>query len=150
MENNNSIIWSSPKHGAPIVRVTEYGIIFNGATISLLNEPKGIKMGYNIENQSLIVKPVKNIDETKDQNIYEFADRNREGSSIRIGNKNFIKYISSQLGRDLTDEINKFPASWNEDDNCLKVDLNKPFNSIKEDNEDNGNDEAENAKTSTK
>ena len=131
-EGVDNIIWSDPTYGAPIVKISDYGIVFNGATIELLGEPEGIKMGYDIENNNLLILPVSEYDNNQ-ANIYEFAGRKKDkGHSIRIGNKRFIKYISSKLGKDLTKSTNKFPANWVDEKNILLVDLDMPMDDIKD------------------
>lgn len=130
-EGFENLILSNPKYGAPIVKISDYGIVFNGATIELLGEPAGIIMAYDIENNNLLIKPVSEYDNNK-KNVYKFSERRKdEGHSIRIGNKRFIKYISSKIGKDLTKSTNKFPANWVDEHNILLVDLDIPMDEIK-------------------
>ena len=132
-EGFENLIVSDPTYGAPIVKISDYGIVFNGATIELLGEPAGIKMAYDIENNNLLIKPVSEYDNNQ-KNVYEFAGRRKdEGHSIRIGNKRFIQYISSKIGKDLTKNTNKFPANWVDDHSLLLVDLDIAMDDIKND-----------------
>lgn len=133
MKEFENVVWSNPKYGAPIVKISDYGIVFNGATIELLNNPQGIKMGYNLESNMLLIKPIfDNINtDDNDNNVYKFSGRKKDGGhSIRIGNKRFIKYISSKLGKDLTKSTNKFPANFDKDSGLLLVDLNMELDDI--------------------
>lgn len=130
-EGYDNLIVSNPTYGAPIVKISDYGIVFNGATIELLDEPAGIIMAYDIANNNLLIKPVSEYDDDN-KNVYEFSGRKKDkGHSIRIGNKRFIKYISSKMGKDLTKTTNKFPANWVAEQNLLLVDLDMPMDDIK-------------------
>lgn len=135
-EGYDNLIVSDPTYGAPIVKISDYGIVFNGATIELLDEPAGIIMAYDIANNNLLIKPVSEYDD--DKNVYEFSGRKKDkGHSIRIGNKRFIKYISSKMGKDLTKTTNKFPASWIEEQKLLLVDLDVSMDDIRTNEKNN-------------
>ncbi|MGI6684900.1 MAG: hypothetical protein ACOX47_05355 [Bacillota bacterium] len=119
MEYN--FMWSTPTSGAPIVSFASYGITFNSSVIEILNRPEKIMVGFDAKNKVVGIKP------TDSSNIkgFPFAERERNGY-VRIGNKDFIKYISAKLQIDFQKAV-RFVAEWDEENKILIVDLSKPM-----------------------
>lgn len=123
MENYNDIIWSSQSSGAPIVTIATYGITFNSSTIELMNTPERIKMGYSPKSNKVLIKP----SNKNDSKSFKFAAREKKRGYIRIGNKDFVKYIANQSNLPLIENSIRFPAEWDSQNNILVVDLNNPI-----------------------
>lgn len=121
MEYN--FVWTNPSAGAPIVSIASYGITFNSATIEMLKKPRNILIGFDTNAKVIGVKP---IDDETNPKAYDFAEKERKGY-IRIGNRDLIKYISSQIGIDYSKSI-RYLANWDENEQILIVDLMKPLN----------------------
>lgn len=65
---------------------------------------------------------------------YTFAEReNRnKGGYIRIGNRDFIRYISDKTGIDFISNAVKYFADWDPAAELLVVDLSKPVEGFEE------------------
>jgi len=130
-------IWSSPSSGAPIVSIATYGITFNSAAIQLIGNPKKIMMGYDVNKKIIGIKPIN--DETKkNPHAFTFAERERKGM-IRIGNKDFVKYVSRKADIDISTS-NRYAADWDSKGELMIVDLTKPLDGFEEER-DETNDE---------
>lgn len=123
MKKYSDIIWSSQSSGAPIVTIATYGITFNSSTIELMDTPKKIKMGYSPKFNKVLIKPTNQ----EDSKSFEFASREKKRGYIRIGNKDFVKYIANQSNLPLIENSIRFPAEWDSKNNILVVDLNNPI-----------------------
>jgi len=117
-------IWSTPSAGAPIVSIASYGITFNNAVIEILKRPKKIMIGYDDDKKIIGVKPLYEEDQFNARS-FDFIDRERNGY-VRIGNKDFIKYLSNRTGIDFTKSVRYF-GDWDEKEEILIVDLNSPL-----------------------
>lgn len=124
MENYDDIIWSTPSSGAPIVTIATYGITFNSSTIDLMNNPKRIEMGYSPKLNKVLIKPS---NKSKEEGSFAFASRANKRGYIRIGNKDFVKYIANKSGLPITKESIRFPATWDSKNKILKIDLSNPI-----------------------
>jgi|Wag4MinimDraft_17_1082658.scaffolds.fasta_scaffold00368_1 hypothetical protein len=133
MNDYNDVIWSSQSSGAPIVTIATYGITFNSSTIDLMNKPKRIKMGYSPNSNKVLVKPTNE----QDGKSFEFAAREKKRGYIRIGNKDFVKYIANQSNLPLIKDSIRFPAEWDSQNQLLIVDLNNPIDEKYKDLEKN-------------
>lgn len=114
-----NFLWTTPSAGAPIVSIATYGISFNSIVVDLLNRPPKVLLGFDEKNMVIGVKPV--IGEVEEPRAYRFAEPGRQGV-IRIGNKDFLKYVSNKSGIDFR-KIKKYLASWDEDSKTLIIDL---------------------------
>lgn len=131
-----NFIWSTPSAGGPIVSIAEYGITFNAMTIELLRRPKQVMIGYEQDKNIVGIKPIYNEDENKTK-AFTFIERERHGS-VRIGNKDFVKYIGSKSGLDFSTS-RKFIADWDGENEMIIVDLNKPLDSSSNDSSEENN-----------
>lgn len=121
MEYN--FIWTAPSAGAPIVSIASYGISFNSMVSEMLGRPSRVLLGFDERNLVIGVKPVQ--DGIDDSRAYKFAERERLGT-VRIGNKDFLKYVSSKSGIDLK-KTSRYLANWDDEAQTLIIDLKIPL-----------------------
>lgn len=90
--------WSAVSGGAPYITFSTLGIAFNSFSISRLGNPEKIIVGFDEEQCVIGIKAYANEPDIKP---YEFSSRVRNGW-IRIGCKDFIKYLQSLTGIDFS------------------------------------------------
>lgn len=122
MKVKYNFIWTAPSGGAPIISIASYGITFNSFVIEIMKRPEKIMMGFDEEKKVVGFKPIYN---KKDDNPKCFPFRERKGY-VRIGNRDFIKYISNKTGIDFTNSI-RYIADWNEEEQLAVINLMKPM-----------------------
>ncbi len=111
-----SFNWSAVSGGAPYITLSSLGIALNSVSIDKLNKPKKIIVGFDEEHRALGIKAYNNEAGLKP---YEFADRIRNGW-VRIGCKDFIKYLHSLTGLDFSNS-KKYVADFNSEEKILIV-----------------------------
>lgn len=117
-----NFMWSAPSAGAPIVSIATYGITFNSTTIEILKNPERIKMGFDDKQKVIGIMPT-----TDENDLRSFEFKKKEKNNYaRIGNKDFVKYISNKTGLDFK-AAKKFIPEWDEDDQILIVRLSEPL-----------------------
>lgn len=114
---NYSFDFNFVKAGAPIVTLSSLGIAFNRLSRSLLGFPQRINVGYD-ENAHAI--GVRAHDEETNIASYEFEGRVKNGW-IRIGCKDFIKYLSTTTNIDFVTKAKQFLAEYDENTKMLIV-----------------------------
>jgi hypothetical protein len=119
-----NFIWSAPSAGAPIVTIASYGITFNNTVIELMGRPEKVLIGYDDDKKVVGVKPLGK-DEVQNPRGFPFASRERSGY-VRIGNKDFVKYLSKKNDVDYSRAVRYF-GDWDEDEQLLVIDLNSPL-----------------------
>lgn len=110
--------WSAVAGGAPYITFSSLGIAFNSVSIEKLKTPEKIIVGFDEDNCVLGVKAYENEQGVKP---YEFASRVKNGW-IRIGCKDFIKYLQSITDLDFT-VSKKYIAKYDIKENILTVDI---------------------------
>ena len=95
---NFNFNWSAVSGGAPYITLSTLGIAFNSVSISQLGNPDKIIVGFDEKQFVIGVKAYNNESEIKP---YEFSGRVRNGW-IRIGCKDFIKYLQALTGIDFS------------------------------------------------
>ena len=95
---NFNFNWSAVSGGAPYVTFSTLGISFNSVSISRLGNPEKIIVGFDEEQCVIGVKAYSGEPDIK---AYDFSSRVRQGW-IRIGCKDFIKYLQSLTGLDFS------------------------------------------------
>lgn len=105
------------RNGAPIVTLSSFGIAFNKGAIDALGNPESIIIGYDDEKRAIGVRRA-----SPDSQIpsYEFASRVRN-DWIRIGAKDFIKYLSKVTGIDCISKAKQFIADYDSESETLIV-----------------------------
>lgn len=110
--------WSAVSGGAPYITISSLGIAFNNVSIDKLNSPEKILVGFDEENCVIGIKAYNGEQGLKP---YEFASRVKNGW-IRIGCKDFIKYLQSITGIDFTTS-KKYVAQYDSETRILTVEV---------------------------
>ena len=110
--------WSAVSGGAPYITLSSLGISFNSVSIEKLNRPIEVLVGFDEEHCVLGVKPYEGEPGVKP---YEFASRVKNGW-VRIGCKDFIKYLQSLTGIDFTSS-KKYVAKFLPEEKMLTVEI---------------------------
>ena len=105
------------KAGAPIVTISSLGLAFNQLSRSKLGYPQKINIGYDEKAQVIGIRPH---DESTNITSYEFESREKYGW-IRVGCKDFVKYLATQTKMDFGKKAIQFIASYDEDLGVLIV-----------------------------
>ena len=107
--------------GAPIVTLSGLGIAFNPLSRSLLSYPDFINIGFD-ENKLAI--GVKSHDVNSQIKSYEFEKKEKNGW-VRIGCKDFVKYLSKISEIDFISKAQQFFASYDENEKMLIIVVDK-------------------------
>ena len=114
---NYSFDFNFIKSGAPIVTLSSLGISFNHLSRSLLGFPQKINMGYDEKAHAIGVRAH---EEGSNVTNYEFESRVKN-EWIRIGCKDFIKYLSATTNIDFITKAKQFIATYDKDTKTLVV-----------------------------
>ena len=118
--------WNYVAAGAPYVTISELGLAFNSPAITLLNNPEDVVVGFDKDRLAIGVMDAKGNPDVKS---YKFYSRLNHGW-IRIGCKDFVKYLSSISGISFS-PAKKYLANFDDNKKILYITLD----SGKEDNE---------------
>ena len=105
------------KNGSPIVTLSSFGIAFNKGAIESLGVPDQVIIGYDQEQHAIGVR-ARGEDTTSP--CYEFASRVKN-DWIRIGAKDFMKYLSRISKIDFLTKAKQFVAEFDEETQTLIV-----------------------------
>lgn len=105
------------KNGSPIVTLSAFGIAFNKGAIDTLGKPAQVIIGYDQENRAI---GVRGRGEDSTVPSYEFASRIKN-DWIRIGAKDFMKYLSRTSGIDFLSKSKQFVAEFDDKTQTLIV-----------------------------
>ena len=105
------------KNGAPAVTLSSFGIAFNKGAIESLGVPDQVIIGYDQEKQAIGVRA--RGDDT-DSPFYDFAPRVKN-DWIRIGAKDFMKYLSRISRIDFLSKAKQFIAEFDEETQTLVI-----------------------------
>ena len=131
MEFGFEFDWNCVKSGAPTITISPYGIVFNSTSISMLGEPEEILIGFDRKKLCIGIKPYEG---EEGANPYAFARKNKNNNNwIRIGAKEFIRYISKLTGTDYEHVSKKYNANFDEEKRILYVELIKEQGNKSED-----------------
>lgn len=135
MVNKYNFMWTSPNGGGvPQVTIADYGISFNMGAIKQMNEPLKIRIGYDTKQKVVGIQAIYD-ESSATTDAFDFMSKLRQ-NSIRIGNKDFIKYIGMTSGIDFS-SAKKYIGNWIDEDSLLIIDLNSASESDKKDTLDN-------------
>lgn len=104
-------------NGCPIVTLSSFGIAFNKGAIESLGAPEQVIIGFD-QNARAIGIRARGEDVTSP--AYEFAHRVKNGW-IRIGAKDFVKYLSKVSGIDFLTKAKQFIAEYDPETQTLIV-----------------------------
>ena len=113
---NFSFDFGFVKSGAPIVTISSLGLAFNYLSRSLLKFPEKINVGYDENAHAIGIRAHK---ENSGLSNYEFESRVKN-DWIRIGCKDFVKYLSATVNIDFT-KAKQFIAEYDEATKTLIV-----------------------------
>lgn len=108
--------WNAVSGGAPYVTISSIALAFNSVSIEKLGNPEKVIVGFDEEQCVIGVKPYNGEPNTKP---YDFARRVKNGW-VRIGCKDFIKYLKSLIGTEYSPS-KKFLAKYDDKDSILLV-----------------------------
>ena len=109
------------KSGAPIVTLSSLGIAFNRLSRTLLGYPEKVNVGFD-ENAFAI--GVRAHEEGTSLVSYDFESRVKN-EWIRIGCKDFIKYLSTKTDIDFVSKAKQFIAEFDEETKTLVIIIDK-------------------------
>lgn len=105
------------KNGNPVVTLSAFGIAFNKGAIESLGSPERVIIGYDPQAHAIGVR-------AKTEGIvspaYEFAHRIKN-DWIRIGAKDFMKYLSKVSGIDFLTKAKQFVAEYDSETETLII-----------------------------
>lgn len=90
--------WNYIASGAPYMTISEYALSFNAPAVSLLGNPEEVVLGFDDKQMVIGVRQYHNEPGIKS---FKFYSRMKNGW-IRIGCKDFVKYLSQQTGIDFS------------------------------------------------
>lgn len=105
------------KNGSPIVTLSSFGIAFNKGAIEALGTPEQVIIGFDSEACAIGVR-ARGVDTTSP--AYDFA-RRIKNDWIRVGAKDFVKYLSKVSGIDLLTKAKQFIAEFDPETETLII-----------------------------
>ncbi len=108
--------WNYVAAGAPYITISELAIGFNTPAISLLGNPEEVVVGFDDENMTI---GVKQYDGNENVKSYKFYSRIKNGW-VRIGCKDFVKYLSSLTGLQFSPAI-RYVAKFDAEEKILYI-----------------------------
>lgn len=108
--------WNYVAAGAPYITISELALGFNAPSISLLGNPEEVIIGFDDQTMTI---GVKKYDGNENVKSYKFYSRMKNGW-VRIGCKEFIKYLSSLTGLEFSPAI-RYIAKYDEQEKILYI-----------------------------
>ncbi len=108
------------KRGAPVVTLSSLGIALNESTQKLLDNPEYISVGYDVAKKMLALRAT----DESDENGCRIGGRARQGW-VRVGCKDFIRYLSAETGIDFMKKAKQFFAQFNEEIGMVTIEVSK-------------------------
>ena len=106
------------KNGSPIVTLSSLGLACNKGAIDMLGAPDEVVVGYDEKRHAIGIRQATN--EPPEIPRYKFADRVKN-DWIRIGAKDFAKYLARISGIDFLTKAKQFVPLFDEDTRTLIV-----------------------------
>ncbi len=106
------------RNGSPIVTLSSLGLAFNKGAIDMLDAPDEVVVGYDEKRRAIGIRQATN--EPSVVPRYKFADRVKN-DWIRIGAKDFAKYLARISGIDFLTKAKQFVPIFDEDTKTLIV-----------------------------
>jgi len=125
--------WNYVAAGAPYITISELSLGFNTPSVSLLGNPEEVVVGF--DEQTLTIG-VKKYDGNENVKAYKFYSRMKNGW-VRIGCKDFIKYLSTLTGLQFSPAI-RYVAKYDAEEQILYISVRDAFQSQRDEevNED--------------
>lgn len=112
-----SFDFSYLKNGAPFVTLSSLGIAFNRGAVDMLGAPEQIIVGYDEKNRAIGIR-ARGDDQTSP--YYDFAPRVKN-DWVRIGAKDFVKYLSKVSGIDFLKKAKQFIPEYDAETQTLII-----------------------------
>lgn len=109
------------KYGTPIITLSSLGIAFNKAAVESIGSPAQVIVGYDETNKAIGVRPRGN---DTNSPYYDFAGRVKN-DWVRIGAKDFMKYVSKVTEIDFINKAKQFIPDYDEKTNTLIIVVDK-------------------------
>lgn len=126
--------WNYVAAGAPYITISEVALAFNIPSISLLGNPEEVIVGFDDKTMTI---GVKEYDGDKNVKPYKFYSRIKNGW-VRIGCKDFVKYLSSLTGLQFSPAI-RYVAKFDQEERILYISVLDAFQDQKEEVGDKDN-----------
>lgn len=108
--------WNYVAAGAPYITISELALGFNTPSISLLENPEEVIVGFDDQTMTI---GVKQYDGNENAKPYKFYSRMKNGW-VRIGCKDFVKYLSSLTGLKFSPAI-RYVAKFDAEEKILYI-----------------------------
>lgn len=105
------------KNGTPTVTLSSLGIAFNRGAVDMLGSPAQIIVGYDEKNHAI---GVRSRGDNTTAPYFDFASRVRH-EWVRIGAKDFVKYLSKVTGIDFLTKAKQFIPEYDAETNTLII-----------------------------
>ena len=123
--------WNYVAAGAPYITISELALGFNAPSIALLGNPEEVIIGFDDQTMTI---GVKKYDGNENVKSYKFYSRMKNGW-VRIGCKEFIKYLSSLTGLEFSPAI-RYIAQYDEQEEILYISVLDALQSQKDEEVD--------------
>lgn len=107
------------RNGSPIVTLSSFGIAFNKGAIEMLGSPEQVNIGFDQEACAIGIR-ARGEDTTAP--AYDFA-RRVKNDWIRIGAKDFMKYLAKISKIDFLTKAKQFVPEFDSDTQTLIVNV---------------------------
>lgn len=108
--------WNYVAAGAPYITISELALAFNTPSISLLGNPEKVAVGFDDKTMTI---GIKEYDGNENVKPYKFYSRIKNGW-VRIGCKDFVKYLSSLSGLQFNPAI-RYVAKFDAEERILYI-----------------------------
>lgn len=123
--------WNYVAAGAPYITISELALGFNTPSVSLLGNPEEVVVGF--DEQTLTIG-VKKYDGNENVKAYKFYSRMKNGW-VRIGCKDFIKYLSTLTGLQFSPAI-RYVAKYDTEEQILYISVRDALQSQRDEEVD--------------
>jgi len=119
-----SITWFNEKPKDCIVTIGNGSITLNKPSVTFFENAYSVMLGTNVDKKLIFIKPLNKeramMHDIPDNSKYRITIRSSYG---RITNKAFLKEIVDWFKLDVINEVIKFKANWDPNEEILQVDL---------------------------
>ena len=123
--------WNYVAAGAPYITISGLALGFNAPSSALLGNPEEVIIGFDYQTMTI---GVKKYDGNENVKSYKFYSRMKNGW-VRIGCKEFIKYLSSLTGLEFSPAI-RYIAKYDEQEEILYISVLDALQSQKDEEVD--------------
>jgi len=110
--------WNIANETTPYISIRDTGILINKQAVALIGSPEKIVIGFDEKN---MIIGLKEYDGSENVKSYKFYSKMKYGM-VRIGCKNFVKYLSSLTGTQFDHAI-RYEAKFDAEERILYIPL---------------------------